>query len=666
MGFFAPWFLAGVAAVGLPIWLHLLKKHRSTPLPFASLMFFEQHIQSSIKHKRLRYLVLFALRTALVALIALAFAKPYIHQKALPASRAGEVSIMAVDNSLSMRAGDRLAHAKQMAKAAIDRLGPGQRAEVMAFGARMQAMSELTDDHAALSAGVDAIEPSDARTSFAELARAARSIAQSLRLPVDVQLFSDMQQSGMPPNFNDLRLNQDVRLEPHPVDKQVPNFTVENVVAPRRVYDAKKQRLLATIAGFGTKKADRVVSLSLNGRVVESKTVTVPENGRATAEFLSLDVPHGQNKGEVRIDSADTLPQDDHFYFSTERVEPRHALFVHEADNSQGLLYFKSALEASGETAFMMDPATPEQVANVSPERYAFVVLSDAGPLPAAFENELRGYVRSGGSVLIALGRNSAAITHVPVSDVRFEETRYAGREGDRFQTAAWLDSSHPAILTDNRWEGVKFYQAIRVAPGDARVVARLSDQTPLLLDQQVGQGRILIFTSTFDNIANDFPLHASFVPFVEQTARYLGRLDAGPAGVTVGSFAELRDTKAKGAAVDVIDPHGVSALSLAEGASAENIQFTESGFYEIHRPTGPETVAVNADRHESDLAPAPQETLTLWENTAQGASGAGGTSESGQRDLSLWWYVMIAVLALAIAESLLGNKHLSVDKEAA
>ena len=666
MGFFAPWFLAGVAAVGLPIWLHLLKKHRSTPLPFASLMFFEQHIQSSIKHKRLRYLVLFALRTALVALIALAFAKPYIHQKALPASRAGEVSIMAVDNSLSMRAGDRLAHAKQMAKAAIDRLGPGQRAEVMAFGARMQAMSELTDDHAALSAGVDAIEPSDARTSFAELARAARSIAQSLRLPVDVQLFSDMQQSGMPPNFNDLRLNQDVRLEPHPVDKQVPNFTVENVVAPRRVYDAKKQRLLATIAGFGTKKADRVVSLSLNGRVVESKTVTVPENGRATAEFLSLDVPHGQNKGEVRIDSADTLPQDDHFYFSTERVEPRHALFVHEADSSQGLLYFKSALEASGETAFMMDPAAPEQVANVSPERYAFVVLSDAGPLPAAFENELRGYVRSGGSVLIALGRNSAAITHVPVSDVRFEETRYAGREGDRFQTAAWLDSSHPAILTDNRWEGVKFYQAIRVAPGDARVVARLSDQTPLLLDQQVGQGRILIFTSTFDNIANDFPLHASFVPFVEQTARYLGRLDAGPAGVTVGSFAELRDTKAKGAAVDVIDPHGVSALSLAEGASAENIQFTESGFYEIHRPTGPETVAVNADRHESDLAPAPQETLTLWENTAQGASGAGGTSESGQRDLSLWWYVMIAVLALAIAESLLGNKHLSVDKEAA
>ena len=38
-----------------------------------------------------------------------------------------------------------------------------------------------------------------------------------------------------------------------------------------------------------------------------------------------------------------------------------------------------------------------------------------------------------------------------------------------------------------------------------------------------MGEGRVLVFASTFDNISNDFPLHASFVPFVEQTAQYLG-----------------------------------------------------------------------------------------------------------------------------------------------
>ena len=65
-----------MAAVGLPVWLHLLRKHKTTPLPFSSLMFFEKRTQSSIKHRRLRYLLLFAARALLVLLLVLAFAHP--------------------------------------------------------------------------------------------------------------------------------------------------------------------------------------------------------------------------------------------------------------------------------------------------------------------------------------------------------------------------------------------------------------------------------------------------------------------------------------------------------------------------------------------------------------------------------------------------------------
>ena len=294
---------------------------------------------------------------------------------------------------------------------------------MLAFGSRVQVMSEVTDDHSPLNAAIDAIEPSDARTSFGELSRSLRSIAQSLHLPLHVHLYSDMQQTGMPANFNDLRLNADVRLEPHPIEKKdVPNFTVENVVAPRRVYDNKKTRVLATVAGFGTPKAVRNVSLILNGRVTETKSVEVPENGRATVEFLSLEVPYGRNKGEVKIDSADPLPADDSFFFSVERADPRHALFVHEAEDSGALLYFKAALEASGQSAFEIDPVTAGQTANLSPSKYAFVVLSDVGALPGGFENELRNYVRGGGSVLIALGRMSVARAKVPVADDQIEQ----------------------------------------------------------------------------------------------------------------------------------------------------------------------------------------------------------------------------------------------------
>ncbi len=671
MGLFAPWFLAaGALAVGLPVWLHLLRKHRSQPLPFSSLMFFEQRTQSSIKHKRLRYLVLFALRTLLVLLLALAFAHPYIEQRVLPFQHSGEITVLAIDNSLSMRAGGRFDQAKQMAKSALSGLRPGQRAQVLEFGSRVHPLSEVTDDTHELKAAIDAAQLSDDRTSFAELSRSLRSIAQALKLPLKVELYSDMQESGMPGNFNDLRLNAAVRLDPHPVaDKKTPNYAVENIIAPRRVYDGSKQRVLVTVASYGAPKATRQVSLMLNDRVVETKPVDVPENGRASVEFQSLEVPYGlENKGVVKIDSADTLPADDQFNFAVERADPKPALFVYEAGNQSALLYFKAALEASGHSAFDVQPVIVEQTANINPAKYAFVVLSDVGNLPGGFENELRDYVRNGGSALVALGHNSMAKMKVPVSEVAIAESRYSGREGERFQTAAWLDSSYPSIQNDNNWGGVKFYKAIKIDPGKGRVAARLSDETPLLIDEAVGAGHVVVFASTFDNIDNDFPLHASFVPFIEQTARYLGRLDSGPPAVMVGAFEELRDAQQKGEAVDVVDPKGSRVFDLREATTAQNVQFTMAGFYDIRRPNGRnELVAVNSDRRESDLTPAPPDTLKLWQNTAsENTNGESAQTNEQQKPLSLWWYVMLAALALAIAESLLGNRHLSVDKEAA
>src|SRR5260370_24160141 len=184
MGFLTPWFLAGAVAVGLPVWLHLLRKHKTTPLPFSSLMFFEKRTQSSIKHRRLRYLVLFALRTLLVALLVLAFAHPYIRQTVLASKRVGEVNVLAIDNSLSMRSGTKLSQAKTGAKSVVAGLRVWQRAQVLAFGSRVQFMSEVTDDHNSLNSTMHSIEPGDTRTSYSQLSRSLRSVSQSLKLPL--------------------------------------------------------------------------------------------------------------------------------------------------------------------------------------------------------------------------------------------------------------------------------------------------------------------------------------------------------------------------------------------------------------------------------------------------------------------------------------------------
>src|SRR5271154_695695 len=125
MGFLAPWALAGLAAVTLPLWLHLLRKHKTTPLPFRSLMFFERRTQSSIKHRRLQYLLLLALRAAVLALLALAFARPFLrsHSGAW-ASGGPRLTVRGIDNSVSMRQGGRLERARREALQVASKLRP--------------------------------------------------------------------------------------------------------------------------------------------------------------------------------------------------------------------------------------------------------------------------------------------------------------------------------------------------------------------------------------------------------------------------------------------------------------------------------------------------------------------------------------------------------------
>ena len=53
MGLFAPWFLAGLAGVALPLYLHLLRRHKTPPRPVPSLMLYESRVVSSTRHRRL-------------------------------------------------------------------------------------------------------------------------------------------------------------------------------------------------------------------------------------------------------------------------------------------------------------------------------------------------------------------------------------------------------------------------------------------------------------------------------------------------------------------------------------------------------------------------------------------------------------------------------------
>ena len=591
MGLLAPWFLGGLAALGVPIFVHLLRKHVTVPRPVSSLMFFERGTQSSTRHRRLRYLLLFALRFALLLLLVVAFANPFIRRPASDVN--GRLLLIVLDDSFSMRAGTRFADAKQQALALLAAKPHSQKAQVMALGGQVEMLTQPIADGAQLRAALEGIQPGDGHANFGELGRSVRAMGETVHGPIDLHLFSDMQRTAMPANFADMVLPANVALVLHDVAKGTtpPNWTVESVSAPAELADPKdpkRSRVQAVVAGFGAPAAEKNVSFVVNGKVMATRKVSVPANGRATVEFAPLDVGYGFNKCEVRIEGGgDALAADDASAFVIRRSDPERVLFVHTASDSRSPLYFGAALGAAAQGAYVLQSVTAEQTTDLDPSKFAFVVLSDALALPSIFEHTLEQYVSKGGSVLIALGPGAGHHARIPLWGGDVKDAHDYARGGGA-ATVGQVDFTYPALeqaqpgRDNGGWAETKIFYAAVVEPGQARVAARLGDGTPLVLDKQIGEGHVLLLTSGMENLTNDLPLHPVFVAFVDKAARYLSGVERLSGSRLVDSFVQLRsgaEPVGEVASVEVVDPDGHRPLSLSEARTVQTFRLQRTGF---------------------------------------------------------------------------------------
>ena len=679
MGFLAPWFLGGLAALGVPVFVHLLRKHVTIPRPVSSLMFFERGTQSSTRHRRLRYLLLFALRFALLLLVVLAFADPFVRRPAAGAN--GRLLLIVLDDSFSMRAGTRFGDAKQQALAVLAAKPHSQKAQVMALGGQFEVLTQAIADEAQLRAALESIQVGDGHANFGELGRSIRALGETVRGPIDLHLFSDMQRTAMPANFADMVLPANVTLVLHPVAKGVapPNWTVESVSAPAELADPKdpkRSRVQAVVAGFGTSETEKAVSFVVNGKTMATRKVKIPANGRVPVEFAPLDVGYGFNRCELRIDGGDAFPADDASVFVIRRSDPERVLFVHAANDTRSGLYFGAALGAAAQASFVLQSVTAEQTTDLDPSKFAFVVLSDAVTLPSIFEHTLSQYVSKGGSVLIALSTGAGHHARIPLWGGDVKDAHDYVRAGS-VATVGQVDFTHPALeqvqpgRDNGGWAETKFFYAAVVDPGQARVAARLGDGTPLLLDRQMGEGHVLLFTSGLENLTNDLPLHPVFVAFVDKAARYLSGSERLSGSRLVDSFVQLRSAAepiGQVAGVEVVDPDGHRPLSLSEARTVQTFRLRRAGFYQIRFANGRDAViGVNPDRRESDLEPIAPDVQQLWNGSRGEASiqtAATVGDEAKYRRVSLWWYVMLLALVVALAETVVASGYMGTQRE--
>src|SRR6478609_756284 len=136
MSFLTPAFFLGLGAIAVPILVHLIQRERKRVVEFPSLMFVQRIPYQSVRRRRIRHWYLLLMRAAAMALIILAFARPFLPQgaaAAIAATGGSREIVVMLDQSASMGYGDHWQRARDAARNAINSLGTGDRATIVLF-----------------------------------------------------------------------------------------------------------------------------------------------------------------------------------------------------------------------------------------------------------------------------------------------------------------------------------------------------------------------------------------------------------------------------------------------------------------------------------------------------------------------------------------------------
>lgn len=660
MAFLAPLFLFGIAAVALPIWLHRLQAQSSVRQTFSSAMLLETADRQVHVQKKLKYFVLLALRIAFLLLLAFAFAKPYLAQPpAIALENAQGTRIVVVDTSMSMSRAGVFSQALQTARSIIDDADEAVALQVVAADTTLHMVSNLSTDKRIHKDALASLVATELRLDYGEMMAGISRLASTLRAPVSLHFISDFQSSGMPIRFSDLVNGQISAFEPHVVGAGSSlNWSVEYL---RETADG----LDVGIALGGEIESATDVALMVNNVGVESRAVTT--KGQQSLHFATPQFEEGPNRISVSIETDDDMQADNRWFHVVENNPPVEIPILTYAPAGLPITYLSAALESAAGNEYRVQPMLAGQFDTRILSRYQWLVVDDIGSVDRDLERALTDYMQAGGNVLAFAGDRAAALEVIPVSGHR-HTSGSINVDASQFLSVGQVDTGHPALSLTEGWHTVNVSRSMPVELQDSdRVLVRLENGEPFLLEKRFAQGRLLLLLGGLDNRWNDLPLRPVFVSFMVEAARYLSGVNKIPTTYTAGASLPLTLTGNNSG--QVVDPEGNTVLSLADTTREQQIKLDKTGFYEVYTPQGETLIAVNIDPLESDLEPLTEDVLERWSEAlgeARGPNGVAGNvmspvdSQDGMGRIELWHWILLILALVLISESFLSNTYLT------
>lgn len=667
MTFLAPLFLVGLAALAVPVVVHLIQRERKTVVPFPSLMFLRRIPYQSTRRRRIRHWMLLALRLAALALIVAAFARPFVRGTAAAMGGGARDLVIVLDRSYSMGYADTWTRAVSAARQAIEALQPSDRASLVLFADDAEVVARASADTTQLLAALDAAEPAPGATRYGAALKLAGSLLAESALPTrEVLLISDFQRAGWEPGQT-LRLPSGTIVTPVSVRApSIADVAVTPVALQRETFSGRERAIVsAGVINRGDQAVrDLPVQLEIDGKAVETVRVSADAHAAASLTFAPVTLEARNTRGAVRIPD-DGLARDNEVNFVLSPAEAIGVIVLSSATARGDTFYLARALGIGDRPRFEVTSRAGDDVPADALARTRVLVVNDAAVSPAAAARITR-FVEAGGGLLVALGPRSA----------------WPGRETDTLPGTIGpvVDRTRgtPASLTaleyghaifepfraprSGDFSSARIYGFRTVTPAaDAEVLARFDDGAPALVARTLGSGRVLVWTSTLDLGWSDLPLKPVFLPFVHRAVAHLATYRERPTSLTVGQVMEL---PAGGARQRVaLAPSG---RRLEVGAGHPGVlELGEQGFYEI-RDTDTESgsvsvVASNVDLAESDFTPVDPQEIVAAVGGGGAASATGPVTappdEVQERAQRIWWYLLFAGILLLTAETWLAQR---------
>ena len=651
IGLLAPLFLVGLLAVGLPLWLHRLQTQSSDRKPFSSAMLLETAEKQVHVKKKLKYLLLLAARIALLVLLALAFAKPFLTRPpVMIASTDAGTRLLVVDTSASMGRNGVFPQALTSARQAINDAPADALIQVVAADAGLRVLGSLTNDKGAARNELETLSPSELRLDVGEIMTALERLAAGLPPPVELHVVSDFQASAMPVRFSDAIPDGVASFTPHVVGTGEPfNWSISYV---RDSADG----IEVGLNGSGDRERVGDVDLFVNGEIISSKGLS--QTGPLSLQFDRPDFESGANRVALRINTDDDFTADNDWYHVVDNAPPDPIPLITLNAGGLPVTYLSAALESAGR--YRVEPLIAGDFDTRILTRYRWAIVDDVGLADPDMTAALDEFVANGGNLLAFAGDRAAAMEVLPVTGHR-PGALVSGQQPGDFLSVGQVDARHPALSATEGWQSVTITRNLPLEPGDGDdVIIRLSNNEPFLIEQRSGAGRILLVTGALDNRWNDLPVRPVFVSFIIEAARYLSGVGELPRSYTAGAVLPL--SLAGASSGQVVDPDGNTVLSLADTTREQQIKLDRTGFYEVYTPQGETVVAANIDPRESDRRKVSQETLDDWQNATVGQDAGAGAAFAAEQEetVELWHWVLLALALVVIGESFLGNMHLA------